>query len=602
MAGAFFQNSTGHDQGNQTREVDFEIKFGKLPLLSWAVCEVWRPANYSAISFKEMLVQHGESRALSWQIRRDRFGGVYRAAGKWRDQTIATMAFQQLPETADQIAIYDGNLAVSYGRLVGDAQALAGYLRAIGLTPGEVISYQLPNWYEAVVINLAAAIGGFVVNPLVPIYRDAEVGFMLADCKSRILFVPERFRSYSYLDMVRRLRPNLPHLMNVVVVRGHEPSEFATFEQTISTSGMHCDPATVDPDEIKLILYTSGTTGRPKGVLHTHNTIMAAIHAFGEFWEVTPQDIIFMASPVSHITGYLYALEQPFVLGTPAVLMDVWQADTAVQLMRQHQCTIAFGATPFLKELAEAVERSGEPLSSLRLFPCGGAPVPPELAYRAARALKPCTVCRIYGASELAGPIAFGVRNGNARLAAETDGEIWNSEVRICDPATGQDLGQGAEGEILARGPQISVGYLDPNDDVKAFDEQGFFRTGDLGKINPPGYIVTTGRSKDLIIRGGENLSPREIEDHLLEHPAIREAAVVGMPDARLGEAVCGFVVCESGRSIDQVEVSQFLVERRLAKQKIPVRIEELEELPKTPSGKIRKDLLRKMAADLAQS
>lgn len=260
--------------------------------------------------------------------------------------------------------------------------------------------------------------------------------------------------------------------------------------------------------------------------------------------------------------------------------------------MNRHGCTIAFGATPFLKELAEAAY-SGTPVPSLRVFPCGGAPVSSELAYRAADLLAPAVVCRIYGSSETAGPIAFGERNGDRRLAAETDGEIFNAEVIIRDPETDHDLPDGQEGEILVRGPQNFVGYLNADDDRMAFDARRFFRTGDLGKIVPPGHLVVTGRLKDLIVRGGENISPREVEDLLLEHPAIREVAVVSIPDPRLGEGVGAAVVCETGATIDLHEASQFLAARRLARQKIPVRLEIFVALPKTPSGKIRKDLLR---------
>ncbi|PSC02901.1 cyclohexanecarboxylate-CoA ligase [Alsobacter soli] len=532
----------------------------------------------------------------AWRRRLESRRAEYRASDAWSGDTIARLALRRCAEGPDRVALIDGDRRVTFGRLVDEAARLAAWLEKAGLRPGDVVSYQLPNWYEAAVLNLAAAMAGLVVNPLVPIYRDAEVGYMLADCRSKALFTPQRFRSYDYLDMVRRLRPTLPDLLRVVVVRG-EAGEFDAFETAVAGPPMPPESFASDANAIKLILYTSGTTGRAKGVLHTHATIMAAMRTFGDFWSVTPQDCVFMASPVSHITGYLYALEQPFVLSTPAVLMDVWQPDTAAELIRTHGCTIAFGATPFLNELAASVERSGRPLPSLRLFPCGGAPVPPEVAYRAQRALAPCVVCRIYGATEVSGPIAFGARNGDARLAAETDGEIFNADVRIVDPRTGQDVAPGQEGEILLRGPQTFVGYLDPRDDEAAFDGRDFFRTGDLGKIDPPGYIVTTGRSKDLIIRGGENLSPREIEDKLLEHPAVQEAAVVGMPDERLGEAVCAYVTCRPEGRIDQAEAARFLVERHLAKQKIPIRLEVVEELPKTPTGKVRKDILRQRAA-----
>lgn len=521
----------------------------------------------------------------------------YRPSGLWRDETLVQHARARLEQDAERVGIVDGERHLTFSELWDDALSLRSWLTGAGLVRGDVVSYQLPNWHEAVLINLACAMGGFVVNPLVPIYRDREVGYMLADSRSRVLFVPGRFRSFDYPEMARRLLPTCPDLAAVVVIRAERSSEFIPFGTCLSdkASGL---PKPPEPDDVKLILYTSGTTGRPKAVLHTHNTIMAEIAGIGEYWGVTPGDVVFMASPVSHITGYLYALEQPFVLRSSAVLLDTWNAKDAARLIRRHGCTITFGATPFLKELVDEVESSGKPVPTLRLFPCGGAPVPSALIYRAAHVLRTCRVYRIYGASEVAGAVALGARDGDLRLAAETDGELWHCEAKIVDPR-GREVPSGAEGEILLRGPQTCIGYGDPADDEAAFDPDGFFRTGDLGKIDPPGFVVTTGRAKDLIIRGGENLSPREIEDLLVQHPVIREAAVVGIPEERLGEAVCAFVTCLPGAGIDQPEAARFLADQKLAKQKIPVRIEVLDELPKTASGKVRKDILREKAAAL---
>ncbi|MHA6642760.1 AMP-binding protein [Mesorhizobium sp. A623] len=496
-----------------------------------------------------------------------------------------------MAEDAERVALIEGERRWTFGQLWGEAAAVCTWLLYRDIKRGDVVSYQLPNWYESVVLNLACAMGGFIVNPLVPIYRDREVGYMLADSRSRVLFIPSRFRHFDYLEMVRRIRGNCPELSEVVVLRGPQ-DEFTSFQECLAGPAAELPPKP-SPDDVKLVLYTSGTTGRPKAVLHTHNTIMSEIVAVAEYWDVQPQDIVFMASPVSHITGYLYALEQPFILRSSAVLLDVWSGEEAARLIRLHGCTIMFGATPFLKELVDAVERSGEPLPSLRLFPCGGSSVPPQLVYRASKILSNCKVYRIYGATEVSGAVALGARCGDVRLAAETDGELWHCEAKIADPATGTELAPGQEGEILLRGPQTFIGYGDPRDDETAFDDEGFFRTGDLGKIDPPGFIVTTGRSKDLIIRGGENLSPREIEDLLVQHPAVQEVAVVAMPDERLGEAVCAFLVCVAGANFDHSEALRYLLECKLAKQKIPSRIELVFELPKTASGKVRKDILR---------
>ncbi|WP_353191839.1 AMP-binding protein [Pandoraea pnomenusa] len=527
----------------------------------------------------------------------------YTASGAWRNTTIAQLAQQRAGATPERVCVVDGVHRMTYARLFAEARRIAAGLRDMGLVPGDVVSFQLPNWWEAVVVNLAAAMGGWVANPIVPIYRDAEVGFILDDSHSSVIFLPERFRSIDYLAMMQRLAHTSNIRTPIVTVRAQTPGAHGLSDfSTLGNDAAPWEAFDVSPNAVKLALYTSGTTGRPKGVLHSHNTLATELDAVSRFWQVDEDDVVFMPSPVTHITGYTYALDYVFVAGVRAVLMDQWEATAAVALARREHATLTVAATPFLAEFVDAVAQSGEPLPAFRMFASGGAPVPPELVHRAARIMPDCVFCRVYGSSETP-TVSLGVnQRGEQTIGAETDGRIFNNEVRIADPVTGAPLPAGQVGEILARGPEIMLGYCRDTDTLDAFDADGFFRSGDLGWVSDDGVITVTGRKKDLIIRGGENLSPKEIEDILHTHPAIAEAAVVAMPHARLGETPCAWVVLREGTSLTFETLIEWLETARLARQKLPERLFVVEAMPKTPSGKILKHVLRTRSAEAVAS
>lgn len=525
----------------------------------------------------------------------------YRASGAWIDKTTADFAEQRARQTPQQIAVVEGGRRLTYAFLLEEARRIAAGLRDLGLQRGDVISFQLPNWWEAAVVNLAASLGGWTANPIVPIYRDAEVGFILADCQAKVIFVPEQFRSIDYAGMLERIAAGGGARPLVVTVRGGESAGARRYE-TLGLGSAPWEGSAARPDDLKLVLYTSGTTGRPKGVLHSHNTLMAELCAVTQFWRVGERDVFIMPSPVTHITGYLYALEYVFFAGIKVVLMERWDARLAVELIQAEQASLTVGATPFLAELAATVEDLDVRLPSFRLFASGGAPVPPDLVLRASRALPGCLVCRVYGSSE-SPTVTLGINDpADQARAATTDGKVCNNEVRIADAVTGAPLPLGEEGEILVRGPEVMLAYLREEDTRDAFDADGFFRTGDLGTLSPDGFITVTGRKKDLIIRGGENLSPKEIEDLLHAHPDVLEAAVIAMPHPRLGETPCAWVVLKPGRSMDLAQMCAYLDAQRLARQKFPERLIVADALPKTASGKVLKHVLRTRIAEAPES
>lgn len=519
--------------------------------------------------------------------------------------TVAVLAWQCAQAGPEKIAVWDEvDGAVSYAALLEEAGAVANGLTEIGLVKGDVISFQLPNWRETVAINIAASALGLIVNPIPPIYRGAELSFILRDSGSRAILLPKTYRSTEHLQIVEMLRPDLPDLDFVIPVREEGRGSYA---QLVSRNTARLDDLSdlfehraplVSASDLKVLMYTSGTTGDAKGVLHSHQTINATHADYIGRWQITDSDLMLMPSPVTHGTGYILGLELPFVSGAPLALMARWEPAAAIDYINRVGASLCAGATVFLKDLIDEAERVGDRLPSLRLFSCGGAAVSSEVVYRAAEVTERCRAMRVYGSTE-APLVTKGFPEWNElRRAAETDGKVSGYDVRIIDHQ-GEDLGPDRIGEILVRGAGLMVGYTSSHENNAAFDASGYFRTGDLGCLTSDGGLTITGRKKDLIIRGGENLSPKEIEEALERHPAIREAAVVAMPHPRLGEAVCAFVVIEDGAEAPGLmDLAQELESQGMARQKFPERLEYLEYLPRNPSGKVQKEALRRAIAE----
>ncbi|WP_349237748.1 AMP-binding protein [Novosphingobium sp. SG707] len=516
---------------------------------------------------------------------------AFAADGLWPDRTIADRAQDWAQSRSDDLCLIDPQGAMTMAEVWGEAMALASALRARGLVRGDVVAFQLPNWREAAVLNMAAALSGLVLNPIVPIYRDTEMRIMLGDCGATAIFVPHVFRKIDYLAMARRVQADLPELTHIFTVRGQGADDYGAL--IAAGAALPAARESVDPQSISMVLYTSGTTGRPKGVLHSHATLGRIIEQSAAYWGLGRGDAVLMPSPVTHVSGYANGLAMPFVAGTQTVLMESWNAEEALALIHRHQVVGTVAATPFLVELAHAALAAGDGLPSLRFFACGGAAVAPEVIAKARKAFAHCAPFRVFGSSEVP-LVTFGWPDA-PELAAATDGRIVDYQVRIVDEA-GHDLPDGQEGEILARGPAMMVGYADPAQTAEVIDDQGYFLTGDLGRRDARGGLTITGRKKDLIIRGGENISATEIEQVLLTHPAVADCAVVAMPHPRLGEGVCAFVVGQGGAQA--ADLAAHVAQSGLAKQKIPERFEWVESLPRTASGKIRKDRLR---ADIAE-
>lgn len=507
------------------------------------------------------------------------------AQGFWQGNLADDYLAGAAAAESEKLAVVDRGRSWSYGELNGDVNRLASALRARGVVAGDVVSWMLPNWVEAIIVHLAALRIGAVSNPIIPIYRHNETKFILGQAGSKIVVVPRLFRNFDYPGMIDDIRAGLPALETVVVV-GAEPGDSCfRFEELLGEG--QADPVETpgrDANDIALLLYTSGTTSAPKGALHSHNTLDFENRSVIDFYGLDGSDVVFMPSPVGHITGLLIGGQLPFMLGSTVVLLDIWEPGKALKLLSDHKCSFVVAATPFLHGILHHPARPEYDLSSLRVFACGGADVPPELI-KAATATLDCMVSRGYGSTEF--PTAIGSNDEDPLgKRAHTDGRPYGeTEARV-----------GPDGELLLRGPEMFLGYLDHSLNADAFTADGWFHTGDLARIDQDGYVEIIGRKKDIILRGGENISAREIEDHLFEHPKIAEIAVVASPDPVLVERICAVVVPEPGEQVTLPEIVDWLSARQIARQKLPERLIVLDDLPRNASGKVQKFKLRELA------
>ncbi|MET0900935.1 MAG: AMP-binding protein [Mycobacterium sp.] len=508
------------------------------------------------------------------------------AAGLWVHRTLADELRDAAELTPDREVLVDGVHRLDCATLYQQASTVAQHLSA-RIPVGSVVSFMLPNWHEAAVIYLGATLAGMVVNPILPSLRDRELTFILSDADSRMIVVPGVFRDHDYAAMAHRVTAGFDSPPEVVVVRA-DPGGHTAYDELLEAAPAAALPA-LDPDSVRMVLYTSGTTGRPKGVLHSHNSIHALICQLRDNWLIERGDRFLVPSPIAHIGGSIYAFECPLLLGTTAVLMDRWDPAAGVRLLTAEHCTHMAGATPFLEQLLSAAATAGTRLPDLEVFICGGASVSPDLIRRATDYFERALVTRVYGSTEVPVTTVGSLRSGDLDHAADTDGRPGIAEIRL-SPHTAAAAGSG---EILARGPQMLVGYLRTEDEADSFTADGFFRTGDLARWIDDEFLVITGRAKDIIIRNGENISPKEIEDVLAGHPGIAELAVVGIPDARTGERACAVVVAGEAPVPGIAELQELLVSNGIAKFKTPEQLIVWDALPKNDAGKVLKHQIR---------
>jgi acyl-CoA synthetase (AMP-forming)/AMP-acid ligase II len=475
-----------------------------------------------------------------------------------------------------------------------DARRLAGVLTEAGVEPGDVVAFQLPNWREAVVAFYGLALGGFVLVPIVQIYGHKEVRFILAESGARAYLSADRFGHVDYLDIVDGApATELPELGLHVVLGDATPSGRDEVQRIgwnrVDAVAPIDTVAARDPDDVCVLAYTSGTTSDPKGVMHTHRTLLAEL-AHMRPW-ITPGHPNLMGSPVTHATGMLGAVLSPMQLGQDIHLIDRWDPSRALDVMLEADIGAGTGASVFLASLLDHPDFTPEHAKRMRRVGLGGAPVPVALGERAAA--QGIAIIRAYGSTEHPSVSGSSFDDPAAKRHATDGRPLTGVEIRLVD-ADGTEVDPGAPGEIWSRGPDLCVGYTDPALSAAAFDDDGWYRSGDMGVLDADGYLTITDRLKDVIIRGGENLSAAEIEDALAALPMVADVAVVAAPDVRLGEHACAFVrAALPGTPIELGDIKDALGATGLARQKWPEELRVVDDFPRTASGKIRKVDLR---------
>ena len=528
-------------------------------------------------------------------------------SGVWRPEVHSDLLDAWCLRQPQKVAVSDGTSELTYAELRGQSYRLGAALRRMGVEAGDRVVVQLPNWCEFAVTYAALARIGAVMVALMTVYRHDEIAYIAELTAAKGIVTTGLFRNFDHLGMVRNILPQCPSLEFVIVARTDPGAgEFAFADLARPEAGTEA-PSAVElgpppsPDDGHVCIFTSGTEARPKGCYHTFNTYRASLQHLVNALGASEQDVVFMPSPLPHAVGMVFGLGVPLLSGSSTHLLDVWDPEVGLRRIQEYGCTSTATATVFVQMALDGFDPARHDLSSLRVWTCGGAPIPPSMVDRMARVWPQCRLLSLYGRSEV---FVSTVCSGDdpAEWSSSSDGHPppW-VDLSIVDPY-GRALPPGAEGEIVQRGAGTMLGYWhDPQRTADAFDQQGWARSGDLGRIDDQGCLRVTGRLKDIIIRGGANISAREVEEHLIAHPNVKDAAVVAMPDKLLGERACAFVVAD-GTAPTLEDLTTFLrVERRISVTKVPERLEIVEALPFTASGKMQKFQLRERIREMLE-
>jgi acyl-CoA synthetase len=507
--------------------------------------------------------------------------------GYYRRETLSEAlrtAATQHPDTRFCFHSDAGVIETTTAEICAEGWLIAGALYSMGVRPGDVLAMQLPSWRETAVLYAAGIHAGATILPVVHTFGPAELDFILRQSGAKWLAVPDRWRGVDYLERCARSKA-AEGLAGIVVVGENRPPRGVTWSDLRRLGTTEFPRPRQDADELCVLMYTSGTTADPKGVRHTHNTIRSE-------WEIP-----FLANsgpylnpfPAGHIAGFNFML-RPMICGVPMVFLERWEPHTAAELVERYRVTQTGGTPYFLLTLLEAARRDGRDLSSIESYSLGATGVTPD--HVRLTDTMGWSGGRSYGLTEHSTVTRTHPTMSFERRAL-TDGRVQpGTEIRVVDE-NGLDVVRGGEGEILTRGPELFAGYTDAALDLQAFIPGGWFRTGDIGRCDAEGYLTITDRKKDIIIRGGENISSREVEEVLERHAAVVEAAAVSMPDARLGEKVCIYVVARPGLEFTFETMAEHCRGAGLARHKTPERLVLVSELPRNPAGKVRKEQLR---------
>lgn len=528
----------------------------------------------------------------------DRFS-EYRRSGYWNDDTLDDLFRVHVAMQPDRVAVVDETSSLTFSELAEDVGRVAGYLRELGVGRGDVISLQLPNIKEFVVAHLAAERLGAITNPMLSQYRRHDIEKQIEPLQTKVAIVPVEHRGHRHAEMWAEIAEDRDGRLAVLAVgEGHVPEGVRPFsEATSHPSSVMQRGFTPPADETCIIIFTSGTVAS-KGVMHSHQSTLYGFRCYQAELDLTHEDVVWMPSPISHGTGLQWGVRSAVALGAKLVLQDAWDPSAAIGLIGREGCTVTMGATPFIYDLRRAAAGRKDELSSMRYFACAGAPIPREVMIGVSNDLG-FEVLRAYGMSEHF--VSTLCRPGDPEeKRVLTDGRPFpGTEIAVFDENRSSILPPDEIGELAVRGPGVASGYLkDPVRTAETWNSEGWQFSEDLASIDQEGFVRIRGRIKDLIIRGGINISPSEIEALVLEHPAVIEVGIVGLPDERLGERICAVVV-PHGAGPTLEDITEFLTAKSVSKLKLPEVLLHVPELPKTPSGKVKKDVLQSRAIEL---
>jgi cyclohexanecarboxylate-CoA ligase/acyl-CoA synthetase len=535
---------------------------------------------------------------------RDRYDdnsvSTFRERGWWRDDSAAALLDHWADSTPSNRYISDGTAELDYATLRRQAHGFGAALLRAGVRRGDRVAVQLPNWVEFAVAYLAIARIGAVMVPIMTVYRHAEIAHVLRNSGAVAAVTTGEFRGFDHAAMFRALRDECPDLATLVIARSAAgDGELAFDEATAQTPAADELGPYPDADATHIIVYTSGTESTAKGCVHTWNTVSFSGRGLADdVFRMTADDVMFMPSPVAHATGLVVGFLVPLAVGGQSHLLDVWDPAEALRRIEEYRCTASATATPFVRMALDAAPGAGRDLSSMRFWLCAGAPIPEALAREFEETFTGGALMPLYGCSEVMA--ATCCHDGDPierRAGSDGSPALDGVRIKLLGP-DGEDVPTGDEGEICYWGPGAILGYWrDPDRTAAAIDSDGWHHTGDLGRLTEDGYLRVSGRLKDIIIRGGTNISAAEVEGHLIAHPSVAAVAVVGYPDDRMGEKACAVVVPKAGTEPTLAELTEFLrTERRIAPHKLPERLMLQAELPMTATGKIQKFQLRDVA------
>lgn len=531
--------------------------------------------------------------------------------GYWLNKTIIGSLQTALQQNPDKTALVSfktdkkSERAFSYQQLWEMTNKIALGLKHLGVNKNDVVSCQLPNWWEFTLLYLACSRIGAVLNPLMPIFRERELEFMLRHGESKVFVVPKIFRNFDHEQLANQLKAKIETLEHVVVIDGNTENNFNAL---LVNHGLDnhlaavtaLDDFNLGADDITQLIFTSGTTGEPKGVMHTSNTLYSNIVPYAKRLNLNENDVVLMASPMAHQTGFMYGLIMPIELNAKVILQDVWEVSQAVELIHQHQVSFTMASTPFLNDLSNTVAEHHDQVNSLKTFLCAGAPIPGPLVQKARETLG-VKVISAWGMTEC-GAITTTLISDEDERSYNTDGvALPGVEIKITNKQ-GQQKAVNEAGRLMIRSCSSFGGYL-KRSHLNDTDQDDWFDTGDIAYQDEQGYIRICGRKKDVIIRGGENIPVAEIESLLYKHPNIAVIAIVAYPDERLGERACAIVkLKDPTQQLQFTDMVEFLKTHNLAMQYIPERLEIWDEIPMTPSGKIQKFKLRDLLLKSTES